>query len=64
VNRHPGPLPVHHASMHAASTTPTAMSSYARRAAPGLLLAVTPRHRLVAPIPWTAMTPSTRHECL
>jgi hypothetical protein len=40
---------------------PTATSSYARRAAPALLLAVAPRHRLAVPIPWSAVTPSARH---
>jgi hypothetical protein len=40
---------------------PTATSSYARRAAPALLLAVAPRHRLAVFIQWTAVTPSSRH---
>jgi hypothetical protein len=40
---------------------PTATSPYAHRAAPALLLAVAPRHRLAVPIPWTAVTPSPRH---
>jgi hypothetical protein len=43
---------------------PTETSSYVRRAAPALLLAVVPRHRLVVTIPWTTVTPSTRHEHL